>query len=117
MTPGMTASEVLERCKNGDGVSVYPVLDVDRHVLGVVTQEELRILEASPELRPVTTASDMMRAAVTIRHGDEVTLAMERMLANGLRELPVLDGTGRLLGLVDDKAIVKAHQRRPPSNR
>jgi len=54
---------------------------------------------------------------VTIRRGDDVSLAMEKMLASGLRELPVLDATGRLLGIVDDRAIVMALQRRPPPNR
>ena len=113
LTPGMTAVEVLERSSAHDGVFTYPVVDVARRVLGIVTQEEIRILAGSPELMHVATASDLMRAAVTIRHGDEVALAMERMLASGLRELPVVDATGRLLGIVDDKAIVMAHQRRP----
>ena len=54
-------------------------------------------------------ASDLMRAAVTIRHAGLITPTMEKMPTSGLRELPVLDATGRLLDLVDDKAIVVAH--------
>jgi CBS domain-containing protein len=86
--------------------------------VGIVTQEEIRILAASPELLPVTTASDLMRTPVTVRHDEDVSLAMEAMLRHGLRELPVIGTDGRLFGIVDDKAIVSAYQRRsdaPPA--
>jgi CIC family chloride channel protein len=118
LRPGMPAEGVLERCERNSGAHTYPVLDSRRQVVGIVTQEEIRILAASPELLPVTTASDLMRTPVTVRHDEDVSLAMEAMLRHGLRELPVIGTDGRLFGIVDDKAIVSAYQRRsdaPPA--
>jgi CIC family chloride channel protein len=112
LRPGMAAELVLERCGRDSGTHIYPVLDSHRQVVGVVTQEEIRILAASPELLPVTTASDLMRPPVTVRHDEDVSVAMEAMLRCGLRELPVVGADGRLVGVVDDKAIVSAYQRR-----
>jgi CIC family chloride channel protein len=112
LRPGMPAEAVLERCGHDAAAHTYPVLDSQRRVVGIVTQEEIRILAASSELVPVTTASDLMRAPVTVRHDEDVSAAMEVMLLHGLRELPVISADGRLFGLVDDKAIVSAYQRR-----
>jgi hypothetical protein len=43
-----------------------------------------------------------------------LSLGIERMLTSGLRELPVIDVGGRLLGSVDDETITRAYQRRAP---
>jgi CIC family chloride channel protein len=110
LTTGMPAAEVLARCATGNA-HTYPVVDSTRRVLGIVTDEELGILRAAPELMPVATASDLMRPPVTICDEDTVVLAMERMLAHALKSLPVVDRTGRLVGLVDDVAILAAPAR------
>ncbi len=99
LRPGMAAEDVLERCGRDSGSHSYPVLDSRRQVMGIVTQEEIRILAASPELLPVTTASDLMRPPVTVRHDEDVSVAMEAMLRHGLRELPVIGTDGRLFGI------------------
>jgi CIC family chloride channel protein len=112
LRPGMPAEAVLERCGRDSGAHTYPVVDSQGRVVGIVTQEEIRILAASSELLPITTASDLMRAPVTVRHDEDVSVAMEAMLRHGLRELPVISADGRLFGVVDDKAIVSAYQRR-----
>jgi CBS domain-containing protein len=43
---------------------------------------------------------------------DELRLAFEGMLANGVRELPVTDEDGRLLGFVDETSIAHACAKR-----
>jgi len=113
LSPGMPGEEVLLRCGALDGKHVFPVVDGERRLIGIVTQEDLGLLGSSPELRPITTASDLMREPVAVRGGDGLGLAIEKMLTNGLRELPVVDDEGRLLGYVDDQSIAEAYQRRP----
>jgi CIC family chloride channel protein len=114
LSPGTPGEEVLLRCGAPDGKHVFPVVDAERHLLGVISQEELVLLGSSPELRPITTAYDLMRPAVAVRAGDGLAVAIERMLTSGLRELPVTDDDGRLLGYVDDQAISETYQRRAP---
>jgi CIC family chloride channel protein len=104
------APEVLVMCRDTQTQRTYPVLGAGGRLLGVVTPEELAILEASPELLPVATASDLMRIAVPVRMDDDLAMVIESMLGNGLRELPVIDAEGRLLGLIDDKDVARAYQ-------
>jgi predicted transcriptional regulator len=49
-----------------------------------------------------------------VRADDHLGVVVERMLASGLREIPVLDDAGRLLGCIDDQTLAKAYQGRAP---
>jgi CIC family chloride channel protein len=115
LTRSTPALQIRALCQAPRRQRTYPVLDAVGRLLGVVTPEELAILEASPELLPVTTASDLMRTAVPVRADDDISTAIEKMLANGLRELPVTDSGGCLLGMIDDKDVAKAYQPRRAS--
>jgi len=48
-----------------------------------------------------------------IPHGldDSVRSAFERMLSQGVRELPVTDETGTIVGFVDETSIAHAYLR------
>jgi CIC family chloride channel protein len=91
---------------------VFPVLDSDRRLLGIITSEELRILDSEPDLVPIVTASDLMRSPVSVHLGDDLRTALEVMLANGIREVPVTDTAGCFLGFIDEAAIATAYVRR-----
>jgi CIC family chloride channel protein len=94
---------------------VFPVLDGERHLLGIITPEELRILASEPDLMPVVTASDLMRQPVSVRASDDLRRALEVMLANGIREVPVTDLAGCFVGFIDEAAIAEAYVRRNAS--
>jgi CIC family chloride channel protein len=115
LAAGTSAAEVLLRWQKLATPHALPVVDSERRVLGVVTRDEIALLEASSELVPVTTASDLMRPAVTVRAEDDLALVIERMLANGLRELPVVDAGDHLIGQVDDQTVAQAYQRPAPT--
>jgi chloride channel protein, CIC family len=111
LAPGTPAAEVLILCRKAGSRRIHPVVDASGHLLGVVGSEELAILASSPELAPVTTASDLMRPAISVRTDDDVGTAVEKMLRCGVRELPVTDAGGRLLGLIDDNDVSNAYRR------
>ena len=90
---------------------VYPVLDATGKMVGVITSEELGILAAEPALWPLVNASDLMRAPFAVTAEDDLRKAFEVMLANGVRELPVTDGDGKVVGFVDEAGIAKAYMR------
>ena len=106
--PETSAREVLRLVEGRDQRHVYPVLGPERRLLGVVTPDELAILSTSPELLPVTTAHDLMRSAPSIGPHASLGLAIETMLASGLRELPITDSQQRLLGVIDDRCLASA---------
>jgi CIC family chloride channel protein len=111
---GMSAEEVLLRSGAADARHVFPVVDGQGRLCGIVTHEELLVLRSAPEVVPVTTASDLMRTPIFVRGDDDLAHVIDQMLTSGLRELPVVDHEGRLLGCVDDQSVARAHQRRVP---
>ncbi|MGC4093837.1 MAG: chloride channel protein [Polyangiaceae bacterium] len=90
---------------------VYPVVDADNQLLGIVTTDEIEILRSEPDLLPLANAADMMRSPVSVHPDDSLRRAFEAMLSHGIRELPVTDHNGHLLGFLGESAIAAALSR------
>ena len=105
-TPG---SVMLKAIADYDWQDVFPVLDRTGKMTGIVTAETLRIMASEPELAPLTLASDAMQAPVALAEGDGLRTAIEILSANGLREVPVIDGVGKIIGFVDEADIGRAY--------
>jgi CIC family chloride channel protein len=88
---------------------VYPVVDRDGKLLGLITTEELQILSHEPELALLVNAADLMRSPASVRLEDDLRTALEAMISYGTRQLPVTDGDGRCVGLLDEADIVRAY--------
>jgi CIC family chloride channel protein len=117
--PGAAAREVLEQT---DGASewqdIFPVVDEDRHVLGVITTDVLRTLATNPGALDLALAVDLMAPSRTVIESDDIHTALERMLKSGHRELVVLDDNGLIAGFLDESEIQAAYhgatQSEPP---
>jgi CBS domain-containing membrane protein len=60
------------------------------------------------------TLGDMMTTNVkTMREDDSLSLADWGMVVSEVRHLPVVDGAGRLIGLVSDRDVLRASARQP----
>jgi IMP dehydrogenase len=91
-------------------VSGLPVVDVDNHLLGIITNRDLRFTPvaewASTKVDEVMTPMPLITAPVGISRDDATTL-----LRKHKRErLPIVDGEGRLAGLITVKDFVKSEQ-------
>jgi CBS domain-containing protein len=99
------------------------VVDVQRRVVGVVTDAELvrrlgerpglvtslmRRAAAVPVTNDVTVADMMVAEVVTTRPEVEVEVAMQEMLAQRRKILPVVDAQGQLMGIVDRFDLLQA---------
>ena len=104
------AAAILERTA-GVRQDVWPVVDANGKVLGVVTTDELGILASAPELLPLVNAADLMRPAACARPEDDLRAALEAMIAAGTRQLPVVDADGRCVGMLEEGDIVRAYLR------
>ena len=109
---GSSARHILGISRTAMEQEVFPVLDAQRRLAGLVTHEELRVLEAEPDLHQFVTASDLMRPSASLRLHDDLRTALEVMLSSRVRELPVIDSQGHVLGLFGDGAIRDAYLRR-----
>jgi CIC family chloride channel protein len=110
-----TAPEIARVAHSSTGQQVFPVLDGEKRLLGIVTPDELRLLDAEPDLLPVVAAWDLMRPPVSVQPADDVRTVLEVMLRNGLREVPVTDAGGHFVGFIDETAIAKTYLKRRES--
>ena len=86
-----------------------PVVDADRHVVGMITPSDL--LEAIGErdgMAPISVAEAMRRPVHTIAEDAAVERALPRMREAGIHALPVVDAADRLVGIVTDADVLAA---------
>ncbi|MEZ4298619.1 MAG: chloride channel protein, partial [Polyangiaceae bacterium] len=91
---------------------VFPVLGPDGKMVGVITTEELKMLEDEPDLGLIVCAADIMRPPAFVRTKDDVRMAMEAMIHHRIRRIPVLDQDDELAGFVDEAALARVYFQR-----
>jgi CBS domain-containing protein len=118
----------------GHRISGLPVVDQDDHVIGVVSEADFLVKEQDPDLlvrRPLarifgeskatraqiekinaqTAGAAMTSPAVTILPTRRIAEAAASMTRNHINRLPVVDETGRLLGIVTRADLLRAFVR------
>lgn len=96
------AEELMSRFK----FSGVPITDADGHLVGIVTNRDLRFCEGSDYERPV---SDFMTSdhLVTAKVGTSLDEARKLLQQYRIEKLPLVDDHGRLAGLITVKDIQK----------
>jgi CIC family chloride channel protein len=108
-TPATRASEMLHLIADTAWQDVFPVLDPAGKMLAIITSESLRVIASERELEGMTVAADIAQPAVSIAPDDDLRTAVESMQSNTLREIPVVDPDGRIIGLLDEADISRAY--------
>ncbi len=108
---GTSGADVLRRAASESWQDVFPVPDSSGKMKGIIPTGTLRVLSAEPEARPVAVAADVMQPPITVRIDDDLRSVTEVMLRHGLREVPVVDENGRIVGFVDESDIAQAYLR------
>jgi CIC family chloride channel protein len=106
-----TANDLLAGTSSRDGQVAFPVLAPDGQLAGLIYRDDLAILKAEPELLLVVNAADLMRPPTSVRADEDLRTAFELMRDEGLREVPVKDETGLIVGFIDQASIVEAFLR------
>ena len=108
--PSTAHAGLVDALSRNDRQEVFPVVDGDA-LVGVITLEDLISLASESHLEAIAIASDVMRPPIALRRDEPLRVAFETMLAQGVRELPVTDGTGAIVGYVDETSIAHAYAR------
>ena len=91
--------------------SVFPVIDAERHVIGVVTIGDLgRLATTAGALGTLVLAADIAQETETVSPSDSLRSAMRRMGVRGAAAVPVVQD-GRLVGLISRAHILGAYER------
>jgi CIC family chloride channel protein len=100
--PELRVPELTARIAGAVDQDVFPIVDANGVLQGVISAESLRIVASTPELRELAVAADLMLPPVSISAEADLRSAAVLMLASDLRSLPVVDTAGTIVGLLDE---------------
>jgi CBS domain-containing protein len=103
--------DALVRNQKHQGQYLYPVINDDGGLLGVVTRKQLA--RAAEQANP-PSAADLMREPVAVAYADEpLRVIVFRMAEQGVTRVPVLarGGEGKLLGMLSLDDLMRARTR------
>ncbi|NPV77700.1 MAG: CBS domain-containing protein [Anaerolineae bacterium] len=115
-------------------VKVLPVIDAERKVVGILTDEDLLeraglnqrlaiATRASPDIvneeikslrqLPLTVRDVMSSPVITIRENESLGVAAALMLKKGVKRLPVVDNNERLIGILSRLDVIRQVAAQP----
>jgi CBS domain-containing protein len=112
ITPGTGLKAVAARLR-AQGFSGMPVIDGSGRPVGVLSEADLLVRAERPAVRRegVLACQVMSRPAVTIRADAPITQAAHLLHSYGLKRLLVVDGAGRLEGVVSRGDLLQVFLR------
>jgi CBS domain-containing protein len=91
------------------GQHLYPLVDEQRRIQGIVTRRELRAITESAA--PLSMLKDTLRKPI-VAHADEpLTSVVFRMAETGLTRMPVVDDDEKLAGMISVHDLLMARVR------
>jgi IMP dehydrogenase len=105
-SPDATLADVDALCARYR-ISGVPVIDADRVLLGIVTNRDIRFeTDHSRLVRDVMTPMPLITAPVGVAKADALGL----LARHKVEKLPLVDGAGRLTGLITVKDFTKSEE-------
>ena len=96
------ALEIMERYR----ISGVPVVDENEKLVGILTNRDLRFIKPTDYEKPVSVFMTKENL-ITAREGITLEEATEILQKYKVEKLPIVDGEGRIKGLITIKDIVK----------
>jgi chloride channel protein, CIC family len=106
--PDTRLPELTAQIANAPDQDVFPIVDAQGVLRGIIAAEALRVIASNPELHALAVAADMMMPPVSIALEADLRSAAQLMVARDLRSLPVTDAAGAIVGLIDEHEISAA---------
>jgi CBS-domain-containing membrane protein len=95
------------------GGGALPVLDATGTVIGILTDRDVCVAVGTKDKRPSELAAEqvMTRQVATCRTGDDIHTALQTMRTRRVRRLPVVDGSGKLQGMLSLSDLIMDARR------
>jgi len=107
--PSTPATEMLREVSDATWQDVFPVIDAQGRMIGLVSAEAMRVLATEQKGAPWALAADVMQPAVSVHPEDDLREATRCLVANRLREVPVLDRADAVVGFLDEAEIASVY--------
>jgi chloride channel protein, CIC family len=111
------AREVIQKAAATTWQDVFPVLDEQGKLVGIVLSDVLRTMAANPDLGEFAIAHDLMVPPASVQDSDDLQRALQAILEHGLREIVVVGQDGRIVGFLDEAEITRVYQNATKSSR
>lgn len=108
--PGTSFREIAHLLDEYD-ITAVPVVDEDERPVGVVSEADL-LRRRTTKLGPSTAEALMSSPAVVARPEWSAVRAARTMEEKKVKRLPVVDGSGRLIGVISRSDLVQLFLRR-----
>jgi CBS domain-containing protein len=103
-------AETLAQTMTEEGFGSVPILDEDRHLLGIVSEYDLlRAIREEKMLSSVTAGDLMTRAPVTVMPETPAMDIINRLEQKHLIRMPVVNEEGQLVGVVARRDILQGY--------
>jgi CBS domain-containing protein len=104
--PVVNAAEIMKI----EDVGAVPVVDApdSRKLAGIITDRDivLQVVAEGRDVRGVRIEEVMSRNPVTCRPDEDVQNALDRMAQHQVRRIPVVDGKGRVVGIISQADVL-----------
>ena len=112
--PGEPLTRVADIMKRED-VGAIPVVDSksSRRLVGIVTDRDIvvKVVAGGHDVQVATVRDAMTSNPTTCREDQDVKAALEHMAERQVRRMPVVDGEGRLRGIIAQADVAtRVHQ-------
>ena len=108
--PDATLAEVAKRMRHEDCDSVAVM--AEKKLLGIITERDL-VRAIADGVNPQHTRADVFMSAdpATVTPDEDVSVVAVKMMALGIRHLPVVDAKGSPVGLISARDLVAVLDR------
>jgi chloride channel protein, CIC family len=106
--PWLRVPELTAKIAGAVDQDVFPIVDANGVLLGVIAAESLRVIASNPELHQLAVAADLMMPPVSVSVDTDLRSAAQLMVDRDLRSLPVIDPAGAIVGMLDEHDISAA---------
>ena len=106
VTPELSLAEVARRMGKEDSDSL--AIMADKRLVGIITERDL-VRAIADGVDPDQARADMFMSAdpATVTADEDVSVVAVKMMALGIRHLPVVDDKGIPVGLISARDLVK----------
>ncbi|MGF1566136.1 MAG: chloride channel protein [Flavobacteriales bacterium] len=111
VSPDKSLRELVEVVKNGKR-NVFPVLDFENRLMGIITLDDLRPIMFNTELYDEINAGSIMTLPPEIiRLTDRMDAVVKKFDESGAWNLPVVDDDARYVGMVSKSRLFTAYRK------
>jgi CIC family chloride channel protein len=105
------AREVIQKAAGSAWQDVFPVIDDQGKLVGMILSDVLRTMAANPDIGEFAIAHDLMVPPVSVQDTDDLQCGLEALLEHGVREVIVIGPQARIIGFLDETEITRVYHR------